>query len=459
MREKNGRITIFITSFHGLLSRILGSGVLDELLKNKYVNVVLFVLDIKKKYYEEKFGSDRVKIETVSLNNSPKKSKFFQKVAFFLLSTDTTKIQRCSSLKKNKEYFTFVFNSVLSFLGRFKIVRGFFRLSYFYFSTPNFFFHQFDIYRPNLVFSMDCKNLSDSQMLFEAKKRGIKTVGMVRSWDNLTAKGILRILPDFFIVHNEITKEEVVKYADFSPQNIYVSGSPQHDFFINFKRTGREEFFKKIGVDIGKRVILFAPTGSHYSETDWQILKIMKDFIASGVIPSDIHFIVRFPPSDNVELNSFEPDNNFSYDFINSSELGEEKVNKKNNEMTVAESLHLADLIFHSEIVIAGPSTILIDGIAMDKPAIAIGFDGFEEKEYYLSIIRYYDYCHMSKLLSSSAVKLARNKNDLAKFINEYLNDPTLDKEYRKKAVSEQCFVVDGKSSERVAKCVLSKIE
>lgn len=447
--------TIFITSFHGLLSRVLDGGVLNGLLSEKNIKIVIFCLDFKKNYYEKEFGSERVIIEPINGKILPPKALFFQKIAFKLLLTKTTKIQAYNDLAEKKEYLQFVSRRILSFLGSLKLVRMTFRSGYFYFSETNFFSQYFEKYNPDLIFSMDCKHMFDSQLIFEAKKRKIKTIGMVRSWDNLTAKGVLKVIPENLIVYNETIKKEAIKYSDVKSDSIFISGIPNYDIYTNENRTQRNDFLKKIKVDNSKKIILFAPTGNHYSKTDSQIMEILDDSIKNNLIPKDVHVIVRFPPGDFVDTKNFQPGNNFSYDFV----IPDTKLdNIKDNEMTLEKSLYLADLIYHSDVIIAGPSTILVDAIALDKPSIAIGFDGYENEKYYKSIARLFDYSHMNKLLSTKAVKLAKSKIELIEFINEYLKNPNLDKKERKEAVEQQCFKLDGKSSERISRFILSKI-
>lgn len=447
--------TIFITSFHGLLSRVLDRGVLNGLLNDKNIKVVIFCLDFKKNYYEKEFGSERVIIEPINGKILPPKALFFQKIAFKLLLTKTTKIQAYNDLAEKKEYSQFVSRRILSFLGSLKLVRMIFRFIYFYFSKTNFFSQYFEKYNPDLIFSMDCKHMFDSQLIFEAKKRKIKTIGMVRSWDNLTAKGVLKVIPDNLIVYNETIKKEAIKYSDVKSNSIFVSGIPNYDIYTNENRTRREDFLKKIKIDNSKKIILFAPTGNHYSKTDSQIMEILDDSIKNNFIPENVHIIVRFPPGDFVDTKSFQPGDNFSYDFV----IPDTKLdNIKDNEMTLEKSLYLADLIYHSDVIIAGPSTILVDAIALDKPSIAIGFDGYKNEKYYKSIARLFDYSHMSKLLSTKAVRLAKDKVELIEFINKYLKNTNLDKKERKEAAEQQCFKLDGKSSERISRFILSKI-
>ena len=100
-------------------------------------------------------------------------------------------------------------------------------------------------YNPALIFSADVFNDNDVYLLATAKAQNIKTVGMIRSWDNFNTKGVFRVKPDKLIVHNEILKNQAIKWNGLSESDIFISGVPQYDRYINNKRMDREVFLKK----------------------------------------------------------------------------------------------------------------------------------------------------------------------------------------------------------------------
>ena len=68
--------TIFITSFHGLVSRVLACGLLEKLTADK-LRVVLFVPDFKKDYFVATFGFlPNLVIEGVSRELLPRRTRF-----------------------------------------------------------------------------------------------------------------------------------------------------------------------------------------------------------------------------------------------------------------------------------------------------------------------------------------------------------------------------------------------
>ncbi|MEK7137942.1 MAG: hypothetical protein AAB787_00385, partial [Patescibacteria group bacterium] len=206
--------TIFITSFHGLVSRVLLSGVLDYLQQQNNYRIILLVPDFKKAYFQEVFGRrPGIIIETVSREQLPWSALIFHKLSFVFLHTRTMKLIR-RSFRGYRHFYQIVLAQLMaSGLGRWRVVRELFRAINYYLSGPPMFTGFFETYKPDLVFSTDVKELLDSQLLIEAKKRKVFTIGMVRSWDYLTGKGMVRIKPDKLVVHNRVIQAEAERYA------------------------------------------------------------------------------------------------------------------------------------------------------------------------------------------------------------------------------------------------------
>lgn len=439
--------TIFITSFHGLISRVLQSGVLDCLKKDENLKIILLVPDFKKEYFEKEFSDKNIIIEGLNDKNLPPRAYIFHKLSFILLDTKTMRLTR-RSFRGYKHFYEFALAQFMaSFLGRWKFIRNLFRAINYYFSGKLVFNGLFGKYTPDLIFSTDIKHVLDTQLVIEAKKRKIFTIGMVRSWDYLTGKGMVRVIPDKMVVHNESIKMETMKYVDMNEKDIFVSGLPHFDPYINKKRIGREEFFKKIGLDSNKKLLLYIPWGDKFADTDWQFLQML---------PDDLQILMRLPPGDTVNLEKFKQHKKIAVDSPGIVFGGR---GRKTNEMDYEDLLHLANTLYYSDVVVAPPSTLAIDAAAFDKPVVLMAFDGENKKSYYKSVRHYYDFNHISNLVKTGGQKLAKNKNELINYINDYLKNPSLDKEGRKRVVNEQCWKLNGKSSERLANYILSFIK
>ncbi len=82
-----------------------------------------------------------------------------------------------------------------------------------------------------------------------AQALGIRTGLCVHSWDNLTNKGRLRVLPDRVFVWNEAQRREAVLLHGVLPESVMATGAPAYDeWFDRLPSTTREEFCRKVGL-------------------------------------------------------------------------------------------------------------------------------------------------------------------------------------------------------------------
>jgi len=91
-----------------------------------------------------------------------------------------------------------------------------------------------------------------------ARAQGVPTGLCVHSWDNLTNKGLMRILPDRVYLWNEFQKREAVEMHGMAADHVLVTGSPVYDQWFNRSpSTTREEFCAKVGLPADRPFILY----------------------------------------------------------------------------------------------------------------------------------------------------------------------------------------------------------
>lgn len=437
--------TIFITSFHLLISRnILATPILDLILARGDTRVILLVPEQKAFFFKDQFSSPGIIIEGVSAKRTSRDG-FLRYLALAALDTKALAIKRKTELDGSGTW-------LVPFVGNRRFFHRAIRALDPFVTPKSRAAILFDRYHPDIIFATDIQNEHDIRFVHEAKRRSVPAIGMVRSWDNLTSKGILRVFPDLLLVHNEIVKAEAITYSGFPEERIRVVGIPHYDEYIKGRRASREEFFRKIGGDAKRRLILFAPVGNRYlrgNTVDKEIVEII-----AQVMPPDCQLLVRLPPTDNVDLRGLKPDTRVIFERPTTHDFS-----PRNTELTREADQHLADTLFYSDLVIAGPSTICVDGALFNKPVILTGFDGYAKREYYESVVRYYDYEHWRQTLSSGGVRFVKNPSGLEEWTLRYLKNPGEDEEGRARIVRDQCFRCDGRSSEYVATILLSQLE
>jgi hypothetical protein len=76
------------------------------------------------------------------------------------------------------------------------------------------------------------KHPVEADYIHAANRLGIPTVGYLNSWDNLTSKGTVHVLPDVFIVWNEALATEAEEIHRIPREIIRVTGAPHLDHFF-----------------------------------------------------------------------------------------------------------------------------------------------------------------------------------------------------------------------------------
>ncbi|MBI2635374.1 MAG: CDP-glycerol glycerophosphotransferase family protein [Parcubacteria group bacterium] len=454
--------TIFITAFHPFISKnILNTDVFKILKARNDLKIILLVPVILKDFFENNYRSDNVIVEGVDLMpfKNSSSNNFFSKVAFFFIYNHWIRHKRHEYLSAHPSFYNFVkfhvFMVLTWFLSGYKVINKTFRFFDWHFSPGSFYENQFEKYKPDIIFSTDVYDDFDQALIKEAKIRKVFVVGMVRSWDNNISKGLMRCLPDRLIVNNEVIKKEAIKIHNFPEENIFIGGLPQFDDYLKAPFKSREEFFKSVGGDPDKMTILFSP-GSREISADANIVicEAFKTAKERGILPKDVQFFVRNHPTrpDKV-LEKFKNDPDFIVEMP-----GTMKGSGKFLEFSMQDSIHLIDTVYYSDVVVWIVTSIGLDSLVFDKPQIAVDFDGFKSKPYWSSVKSMNDYDHLISFFKTSKVKRAGSIEDLILWIGEYLKNPRLGEEGRKKAAREQLWKVDGKSGARIADFILSFI-
>jgi hypothetical protein len=114
--------------------------------------------------------------------------------------------------------------------------------------------------QPDVVLVTPLVDIGSDQVEYikASKALGIHTGLCVHSWDNLTNKGLIRVLPDRVYVWNETQKREAVTMHDAAPESVVVTGAPTYDqWFARRPSTTREEFCRKVGLPAEKPFFLY----------------------------------------------------------------------------------------------------------------------------------------------------------------------------------------------------------
>lgn len=448
-------MTICIAGFSDLIARNLLSTEFLPLLEKGGHRIVILTTKDRETYFKKEYEKGNTIVEAHAFPEMSRADRFWYEVIVNLVDTSTMRTIKRSEFTDTKKVLDYTAFLVLSKLGRLPFIPPLIRALYGFCMRKNEkrYADLFEKYSPDLVIATDVQSIHDIRLLAAAKARKIKTLGMVRSWDNLTSKGILPVLPNWLIVHNEEIKYEAIRISRVPEKNIFViNGIPHYDHYQTEKRTPREEFLKKIGLDPNKKTIFYAPPADHFlgdNDTSSYILELLMQI--------DANILVRLPIWGSVGLGKVKIRENV---FLDNPRTPFKNLGINNMELSREKDFHLADCLAASDVVFSGPSSLAIDAAFFGKPIIMIGFDNPNKTiKTRKSVKTFLAYNHLRSLVEAGGVRVVGDPKELQEAVREYFENPAKDKEGRERIVEEKFgTLLDGRASHRLADFVLSKL-
>jgi len=443
----NGMKTIFIPIFSGIEGKnILRTGIYKRLAAEENARLVFFVKNSERAaYYRKEFSSERVIFEVVPKLCISSTDAFFSFLKFYLLRTHTIDLKRKTNLERTGNYFNFI----LSFLANKTLAWPLMRKAVRFLDaqlveTPEPIKNFFDEYQPNLVFIADLFDNTEAAFLREARRRKIKTVGFLSTWDRVSSRWMIRLLPDEMIVFNNCLKKETAEYADMPQEKIFISGAVQLDRHSSYAQTARP---------FAESYIVYGPLGRTFdktAESDKEMVAILNSFIENkqcGFNGTE-KIIVRFPPNDFIKKEELEQLPHIVYD-IPGTRFGNTR--GQDWDMSEAELDELNNLLHHALLVICYYSSLSIDAAALGKPVININFYPTDERKRH----PYYDTTHYAKVKALGGIVLVESKEELCRATTAYIANPSLHARERCAIAEQQGLCADGTAGERVAEKLL----
>lgn len=446
--------TIFITSFEGLETKnVLRTAILPTIVESG-VKVVLLVQSRERMaYHKREFGERDIAYELVDQIRVTGLDGFFQFLKFLLLRSETMILRKKMKYEIDRSAIAYYGGLIASRILAHSSIRRIARALDLALVKNVTYDALFERYKPDLVLLSNLFNEPEVHMLRAAKKYGVRSVGFINSWDKVSGRCILRLLPDKLVVFNDIVKEEAMRYDDMPEKDIFVGGLPQYDpYFGALPFSSRQAFFEHMGLDPGTRLILYAPVGAAFSDSDWDMIDLVYAMRDQGAFGDKVSLLMRFPPNEQLDMHEVEKRPFLKYDYPGirfSSERGSDW------DMTASDIRHLADTLRHMSLLVCFASSLSIDAAVFDKPVINLNFEVKKNQHLLKSPTQYYGTAHYQKALRAGGIRLAGSREELAAWVVRYLADPSLDREGRKTLVAEQCHFQDGKSGVRIGNFVL----
>ena len=209
-----------------------------------------------------------------------------------------------------------------------------------------------------------------------AKLNSIKSIGTVRSWDNLTSHGLVRVKPDVFYCHSEAMAADLRKYQYYgcNLQNTVIGFST----WLNFRKI-REIKSNSTNYD-PKNVyrILYGAMGDYFNPGEEVFLTKLIDFVQQDF---NLELVVLMHPK-------FLLSDDFQKQF--DTKIVFDKFNFDNHHETRSYTKYL-EYLSEFDLILSSGSTLLLDAYIIGKNIAHLNFE-MCRVPYWESIRRYSDF-------------------------------------------------------------------
>jgi len=253
-------------------------------------------------------------------------------------------------------------------------------------------------------------------------------------------------------------RQQAVDLHGYEPDEVRIAGTPQWDLYFRSGVTAsRDAFFARIGADPARKLITLTTTPRELYAHHDHVVRVLIRAMREGAWRHDAQILVRLHPRDDLgAYAAFQgvPHVVVEKPFRPTVKTGDGLA----IDITAENQQHLADTMRHSDVVVNVASTIAIEAAIFDTPVVNVAFDGEEASEFARSARRYYRFTHYVNITRHGAVRVAERPEQLVESIGRYLDDPSLDRDGRRRVVLEQCQFLDGRSSDRMAAFVADEL-
>ncbi|MBI2099164.1 hypothetical protein HYT45_01975 [Candidatus Uhrbacteria bacterium] len=452
--------TLFIVITQGIPARnVLRTAVFKVIREHPNLRIVIFLPDRIPDEYRREFNYGNVVFEPIKkIIPGWFRRNVFTQLMINMVDTETAYIHaRYGNGRRKRSLKNFLIWILCGrIFSRFGSVKKAFRWMEYTFYRDRYYKHFFDKYNPDLVFSTSILGNVDMMMLKEAKRRGVKTVAMPKSWDTFD-KYLFRVAPDWLIVYNESLKTLASKSQLFPKERIRVLGFPQFDIYSERIFAERGSFLKSLGLDPSRKVIFFG-SGGFFGPNDEDIADILAKMVNSGETAFPCSLIIRSHFADGranrfsrfaKEPNVYVDDKHRRSDIF--TELGDP---------TREDMIHLANLLNVSDVTVNPASTLSLDAITLGKPVICVAFDGYKKLKKRDSIENnLFKTSYYTRVVATGGVRVAKSMEEFKDFINLYLRHPEEDAEAREIMRKVICNNPDGQAALRIGEFIVGLLD
>jgi CDP-glycerol glycerophosphotransferase (TagB/SpsB family) len=333
--------------------------------------------------------------------------------------------------------------------------------------TPHIYDDLFKKYHPDMVVSRTPGWRMDRYILRESARRGIPNAAVTVGWDNPSSYSQNGAPVDYITCWSEIQKEEFVLGSDWDPGRVHIGGVPAYDGY--FKRQWlipRDEYFHQHGLDPNRKLLSYA-CSFETLHPNFPNMKVIVDLVNNDQLAEPCQLLIRFHPNHFIKSSRFEDERKRTLEYVKDMphvhtvepiSLGGGLGHYSGEDMP-----EKASMMAWSDVFLTVYSTMVVETAIHDRPIISVTIDtpgGWNMKDIYsVPLTTIGDWPTHQRFRLAGAGRVADNPEKVRELVNFFLQDPTADREERRKFIADECTFTDGSAGKRTGEYLLSLIE
>jgi hypothetical protein len=308
----------------------------------------------------------------------------------------------------------------------------------------------FEEFPPTLVVTTHPLTSYDYEIVMEARRRAVQTVGVVKSWDNV-GKGFCTP-PHRLSVWNSVNKEEAVRLLGYLPEEVDINGPPSFDpYYDPAYKISRCRFFNSLGLDPARHLIVLATSGvgnkTYYCRDETHLVDDLLKMIGTSDVLKSAQLVIRLHPVSRLEhfwKYWNVPDIKFSF----ASYMPGITWYPSRKDL-----IEQAALLRYGTVIVTPGSSWTLEAAAFDTPTVAPAYSDFQpdhaSAQFGWALDR-----HFKPIATNNWVPLTHSYQETRKEIEEAFTNRDKYSGGRKAIVENYICYQDGRSCQRVAQWI-----
>ena len=245
------------------------------------------------------------------------------------------------------------------------------------------------------------KDPVEADYIHAARTLGIPAIGYVNSWDNLTSKGTVHVVPDIYIVWNEPIAREAAEIHDIPPSTIRITGAPHLDAFFSLRpRRTRAELCAEMGCP-DRPYVVFLCSSRTIWENESSMVTAMADALAREFGANGPTLVVRPHPTNP------EPFKAFSHPGVVIHPKGGDQADSPESWQ------EYYDQLAHASCVFGLNTTAFLEAVVANRPCLTIVSETYWPAQGRTG--------HFRHLLEGEFLEICRDMDDVAAHVRRIL--------------------------------------